>query len=183
MTLQESIANFREPVYVRVQRSAETYNATATYVQRRLAELVKDYHRNKNDQQTLRLIRDDIDNALRRYHEYCIKQNIGAHYIDPNLEGNGIFEHMVPNSTVRDMLIHGVITAGQACNMPTCKLSKSKDDLLREKGWASRTPDIYNFWVRYTNCFDTAGFATYDGTSIDTASWTLEKHFSYFNVL
>jgi hypothetical protein len=183
MTLQESITNFREPVYVRVQRSAETYNATATYVQRRLSELVNEYHNNKNDQQTLRLIRDDIDNALRRYHEYCIKQNFGAHYIDPELVGNGIFEHMVPNSTVRDMLIHGVITAGQACNMPTCKLSKVKDDLLREKGWASRTPDIYNFWIRYTNCFDTQGFATYDGTDVDTGEWTLEKHFSYFNVL
>jgi hypothetical protein len=182
MTLQESIANFREPVYVRVQRSAESYSATATYVQRRLAELVEEYRNTKNDQQTLRLIRDDIDNALRRYHEYCIKQNIGAHYVDPDLEGNGIFEHMVPNSTVRDMLLHGVITPVQACNMPTCRLSKAKDDLLREKGWASRTPDIYNFWTRYTNSFDTAGFATYDGTEIDAAAWTLEQHFSYFNV-
>jgi hypothetical protein len=102
--------------------------------------------------------------------------------VDPGLEGNGIFEHMVPNSTVRDMLLHGVITPVQACNMPTCRLSKAKDDLLREKGWASRTPDIYNFWTRYTNSFDTAGFATYDGTEIDAAAWTLEQHFSYFNV-
>ena len=183
MNLQESIANFREPVYVRVQRSAETYDATSKYVQRKLTDLVAEYRNTKNDQQTLRLIRDDIDNALRRYHEYCIKQNIGAHYIDPDVEGNGIFEHMVPNSTVRDMLLHGVITAEQACNMPTCKLSKAKDDMLREKGWSSRTPDIYNFWVRYTNCFDTQGFATYDGTDVDASYWTLEKHFSYFNAL
>lgn len=183
MNLQESIANFRNPVYVRVQRSAETYRATAEYVQHRLLELVTQYRNTKNDQQTLRLIRDDIDNALRRYHEYCIKQNIGAHYVDPDLEGNSIFEHMVPNSTVRDMMLHGVITPAQACNMPTCRLSKTKDDLLREKGWTSRTPDIFNFWERYTNCFDTTGFSTHDGTEIDTAVWTLDKHFSYFNAL
>lgn len=180
--LKESISNFREPVYVRVQRTAETYAATAEYVQRRLTELVAEYRNTKNDQQTLRLIRDDIDNALRRYHEYCIKQNIGAHYVDPELSDKGIFEHMVPNSTVRDMLLHGVITAAQACNMPTCKLSKSKDDLLRSKGWASRTPDIYNFWTRYANCFSTAGFTTYDGTAVDIGIWTLEKHFEYFHV-
>lgn len=180
MELKESIANFREPVYVRVQRSAETYTATAGYVQSNLARLVELYRMTKNDQQTLRLIRDDIDNALRRYHEYCIKQNFGAHYIDPDLEGNGIFEHMVPASTIRDLLLHSVITPAQACNMPTCRLSKHKDDLLREAGWASKTPDIYHFWLRYSNCFDLAGFTTYDGVAVDPASWNLDKHFEYF---
>lgn len=178
-TLNESIRNFREPVYVRVQRSRETYDATASYVQTNLTRLVDLYRNTKNDQQTLRLIRDDIDNALRRYHEYCIKQNFGAHYMDPELEGNGIFEHMVPASTIRDMLLHSIITPVQACNMPTCRLSKHKDDLLREAGWACKTPDIYNFWLRYEYCFNLVGFATYDGTPIDN-KWTLEKHFKYF---
>lgn len=178
--LKESIANFREPVYVRVQRSAETYRATADYVQINLARLAEAYRMTENDQQTLRLIRDDIDNALRRYHGYCIKENITAHYIDPDCEGNGIFEHMIPASTVRDMLLHGVITPAQACNPPTCKLSKDKDALLREAGWASRTPDIYNFWQRYSNCFDVSKFTTYDGTQIDITQWNLDKHFEYF---
>ena len=177
--LKESIANFREPVYVRVQRSTETYDATASYVQTNLTRLVDLYRNTKNNQQTLRLIRDDIDNALRRYHEYCIKQNFGAHYMDPDLEGNGIFEHMVPASTIRDMLLHNVITSAQACNMPTCRLSKHKDDLLREAGWASKTPDIYNFWTRYRNCFDISGFTTYDGVKVNS-DWTLDKHFEYF---
>lgn len=178
--LKESIANFREPVYVRVQRSAETYRATSDYVQSNLARLVELYHMTKNDQQTLRLIRDDMDNSLRRYHEYCIKQNFGAHYMDPDLEGNGIFEHMIPASTIRDLLLHSVITAQQACNMPTCRLSKHKDDLLREAGWASKTPDIYNFWKRYQYCFSLADFTTYDGVGIDSSIWTLDKHFEYF---
>lgn len=178
--LKESIANFRAPVYVRVQRSTETYVATKNYVQENLERLVELYKLSKNDQQTLRLIRDDIDKLLRRCHDYCIKENIGAHYIDPDLEDNGIFEHMIPASTIRDMLIHGVITTAQACNPPTCRLSKHKDNLLREAGWNSKTPDIYNFWERYRYCFDTAGFSTYDGTPIDTESWTLENHFKYF---
>ena len=117
--LKETIENFREPVYVRVQRSAETYRATADYVQSNLARLAELYRMTENNQQTLRLIRDDIDNALRRYHGYCIKENITAHYIDPDVEDNGIFEHMIPASTVRDMLLHSVISPAQACNPPT----------------------------------------------------------------
>jgi hypothetical protein len=179
--LKESIANFRQPVYVRVQRSNETYTATGAYVQRRLSLLIEEYTNSLNDQQTLRLIRDDIDNALRRYHAYCIKENIGAHYYDPDLaeDDNGIFEHMVPASTIRDMLLHKVITPIQACNMPTCRLSKAKDDMLRDAGWASKTPDIYNFWKRYEYCFSLDKFATYDGASV-SADWTLDSHFEYF---
>jgi len=178
--LQEAIKNFRAPVYVRTKRSSATYRATADYVTANLQRLTDLYNSTRNDEQTSRLIRDDIDNALRRYHEYCIKQNIGAHYVEVGLEGNGIFEHMIPASTVRDLLIAGVLSAEQACNVPTCKLSKERDDLLREKGWVSKTPDIYNFWTRYKYCFDTEGvFTTWDGQSVDT-EMTLADHFEMF---
>ena len=178
--LKEAIERFREPVYVRTKRNLESYAATAAYVTNNLSRLVWLYQSTKNDEQTARLIRDDIDNALRRYHGYCIKENFGAHYIEVGLEGNGIFEHMVPNSTVRDLLLAGVITPRQACNMPTARISVEKDTLLREKGWASRTPDIYNFWCRYQYCFDTADlFVTHDGVAVDT-TMTLEDHFRLF---
>lgn len=178
--LKEAIERFREPVYVRTKRNVETYVATAAYVTSNLERLVDLYQNTKNNEQTARLIRDDIDNALRRYHGYCIKENFGAHYIEVGLEGNGIFEHMVPNSTVRDLLLAGVITPRQACNMPTARISVGKDILLRERGWASRTPDIYNFWRRYQYCFETADlFVTHDGAAVDT-NMTLEDHFSIF---
>jgi hypothetical protein len=178
--LKEAIERFREPVYVRTKRNLESYAATAAYVTNNLTRLVYLYHNTKNDEQTARLIRDDIDNALRRYHGYCIKENFGAHYVEVGLEGNGIFEHMVPNSTVRDLLLAGAITAKQACNMPTARISVEKDTLLREKGWASRTPDIYNFWRRYQYCFDTADlFVTHDGVTVDT-NMTLDNHFRLF---
>jgi hypothetical protein len=178
--LKESIERFREPVYVRTKRNLESYAATAAYVTANLNRLVELYKNTKNNEQTARLIRDDIDNALRRYHGYCIKENIGAHYIEVGLEGNGIFEHMIPNSTVRDLLIAGVISSSQACNMPTARISVAKDALLREKGWASRTPNIYNFWQRYQYCFDTKDqFLTHDGNTVNT-SMTLDDHFSLF---
>jgi hypothetical protein len=180
--LKEALENFAQPVYVRTKRNTESYAATAAYVTSNLIRLVDLYRGTKNDEQTYRLIRDDIDNALRRYHQYCIKENIGAHYVERGLVGNGIFEHMVPASTIRDLLISKVITPEQACNMPTCRLSVDKDNLLREKGWASKTPDIYNFWKRYEYSFNVEGvFETYDGFKVNT-NMTLDDHFERFVV-
>jgi hypothetical protein len=177
--LKEAIENFRPPVYVRTKRSPETYRATETYVQKKLISLVEEYKSTRNDEQTARLIRDDIDNSLRRYHEYCIKQNFGGHYIEVGAEETD-FEHMIPASTVRDMLIAGIITPKQACNVPTCKLSKDKHVKLGESGWGSKTPDSFNFWKRYQYCFETQDvFTTWDGHKVDT-SMTLEDHFNLF---
>lgn len=180
--LESLLENFSQPVYTRIKRSTESYTATAVYVTANLDRLVDLYTQTRNNEQTARLIRDDIDNSLRRYHQYCIKENFGAHYWEVGLEGPGIFEHMVPASTIRDMLLAGVVTAEQACNMPTCRLSREKDDLLREHGWASRTPDIYRFWKRYAYCFSVDNiFETHDGAAVNTAM-TLDDHFRNFNV-
>ena len=179
--LCESIKHFRQPVHTRTKRSEATYKATAEYVTKNLYRLIVAYKNVENDEQTLRLIRDDMDQSLRRYHGYCIKERIGAHYVEKNITGKRIFEHMVPASTVRDLVLHEIITPRQACNMPTCTLSKENDQLLKDAGWNSKTPDIYNFWQRYTYSFETDGrFETYDGTAVDTATWTLDNHFDYF---
>lgn len=178
--LREALENFTAPVYTKTKRSTESYAATAAYVTANLKRLVELYRGTKNDEQTYRLIRDDIDNALRRYHQYCIKENFGAHYIERGLEGNGIFEHMVPASRIRDLLLAEVITPVQACNMPTCRLSKERDDRLREAGWASKTPDIYNFWKRYEYSFDIVDvFTTWDDQLVNT-NMTLDDHFDMF---
>lgn len=175
--LQEALAQFSNPVYTRTKRNQQSYAATAAYVKQNLNRLVQLYRNTKNDEQTSRLIRDDIDTALRRYHQYCIKENFGAHYIEVGLQGNGIFEHMIPANTIRNLLIAEIINVDQACNMPTCRLSEEKDMLLRSAGWASKTPDIYRFWKRYQYCFETAGvFVTHDGVSVDT-NITLDQHF------
>ena len=179
--LSESIKTFRQPVYVRTKRSDITYKSTSEYVEKNLYRLLDNYKQIENDEQTLRLIRDDMDQKLRRYHGYCIKERIGAHYVERGLKEKGIFEHMVPASTVRDLVLHEVITPKQACNMPTCTLSKENDQLLKDAGWNSKTPDIYNFWKRYRYSFETENcFETYDGTAILTSKWTLDNHFDYF---
>ena len=187
--LKESLDLFVNPVYERTKRNDRSYTATTEYVTRRLKNLVSEYKTSScisemtkppSELQTLRLIRDEVDHNIRRYHGYSIKGSIGAHYKQVGVT-KGIFEHMVPASTVRDLLLAEVITPYQACNMPTCTLSKENDQLLKDAGWNSKTPDIYNFWKRYRYSFETENcFETYDGTAILTSEWTLDNHFDYF---
>ena len=183
MSLKESIELFVEPVYTPSKRSNETYRTTTKFVYKELDRLKSLYYESANDIQTRRLIRDSIDHHLRRYHGYCIKEKIGAHYREKNLEGKKtVFEHMVPNSTIRDMYIKGAITSLQACNLPTCLLSDDLDKKLKEKGWNSKTPDIFNFWKRYEYCFEVENaFETYIGNDVDK-DMTLEEHFNIFSV-
>jgi|TARA_B110000908_G_scaffold170304_1_gene229488 hypothetical protein len=177
--LKEALEDYTQSVYVKTKRSKQTYEATASYVIRNLTRLVDEYVTTKNDEQTYRLIRDDMDKLLRRYHQYCIKENIGAHYYEVGLEGNGIFEHMIPVATIVDLLIKQKITTHQACNMPTCRLSYMSDQALKDAGWNSKTPDVYNFWTRYEYSFtvDHATFETHEGMPVNI-NMTLDQHFN-----
>jgi len=181
MTWFERLDGFVTPKYKRVQRSKSSYDATAKRVYSELDRLVQDYKANaKSDLQVARLIRDDVDNQLRRYHQYCIKEKIGAHYVEVGAEVTD-FEHMIPASRIRDLLLLGRITTFEACNPPTCKLSREKHMMLKDNGWASDTPDLIDFWQRYRLCFETANcFTTHDGTLVDTETWTLDKHYAYY---
>jgi hypothetical protein len=178
MTLEESIATFDQVVHPKTSRSALTYQAIESWA---VHEITRNRHYyltySGELPYTKRLYRDGIDFALRRYHEYCIKQRIGHHYVQADLKEKGVFEHMVPLCTIRDMVIAGVIRPIQGCKMPMCRISKANDKLLREAGLASATPDIFNFWKRY-NCID-AVFTTYQYTKVDK-SMTLDDHFKLF---
>ena len=177
--LKEKIDNFRQPKFTNRKRDAESYKNIHAYVINDLRRLAKAYHKVTHDEDTLKLIREDVDHVLRRFHKYCIKERIGAHYIEVGVE-DGIFEHMVPNSVTRDLLLYDVISVHDACAMPTCLLSAESDALLREKGWSSQTPDIYYFWKRYEYCFEVEDrFTTWDGTPVDPAQ-TLDDHFWKF---
>ena len=162
--LKESLEQFTAPVYGKTKRTAETYKTVATRCKIQLTQFVKEYQAVKNDQQLLREIRNDIDEKIRRYHEYCIKQ------------------HLIPLGRIRDLLLAGAITVEQALNAPTVKLSRAKHAQLKDAGWASHTPDMWLPFRRYTQVFE-AKFETHDGTTIDPETWTLEKHFDYFKHL
>lgn len=182
--LKESLDTFIAPVYGRTQRTADTYQTVANHCSRHLVRLVEEYRAVKNNQQLLREIRNDIDYYLRRYHEYCIKQrdNMGAHYHEVGADADTDFEHLIPASRIRDLLLADAITVTQALNAPTVKLSRTKHADLKDAGWASQTPDMWLPFRRYSQVFS-AQFETFDGRQIDTETWTLEDHFNYFDHL
>ena len=70
-TLIERIDGFVPVVHTRVTRNDDAYRETETYFRESLEELLKKLREAEHEQRQ-RLVRDDIDNALRRYHEYCI---------------------------------------------------------------------------------------------------------------
>jgi hypothetical protein len=182
--LKESLDQFIAPVYGKTQRTPDTYRTVAAYCKKNLDRLVNDYNQVENDQQLLREIRNDIDTYLRRYHEYCIQQRDGmkAHYHEIGADDECDFEHLIPAARIRDLLLAGAISVEQALNAPTVRLSRAKHMALKDAGWASKTPDMWLPFKRYSEVFD-AAYQTHDGTPIDPATWTLERHFDYFKHL
>lgn len=182
--LKESLEQFTAPVYGKTRRTADTYQTVARRCTGQLTQLVEEYQTVQNDQQLLREIRIDIDEKIRRYHKYCIKQRdgMGAHYHEVGADEKTDFEHLIPLGRVRDLLLAGAITLEQALNAPTVRLSRVKHILLSESGWASHTPNMWLPFCRYSQVFD-AKFETHDGTAIDLNTWTLQQHFDYFQHL
>lgn len=182
--LKESLERFTPPVYGKTRRTADTYRTVASHCGSHIRRLVSEYHAVENDQQLLREIRNDIDYYLRRYHEYCIQQRDGmlSHYHEVGADEETDFEHLIPAARIRDLLLADAITVEQALNAPTVRLSRAKHALLKEAGWASKTPDMWLPFRRYSQVFN-ARYQTYDGTAIDPESWTLEQHYDYFRHL
>lgn len=183
--MKESLDRFIAPVYgIGKKRTTEMFKTVANRCTRNINRLVKEYHSVTNDQQELREIRIEIDSNLRRYHEYCIEQRDGmkAHYHEVGADEKCDFEHLIPLGRVRDLILAGVITVEQGLNAPTVKLSRTKHKALGEAGWASKTPNMWLPFERYTNVFTTT-YQTHDGRTINPLTWTLEDHYNYFKHL
>ena len=165
-----------------VRRSGQTYDQTYHFVRRALKICLFVYRRLTVADQTARLIRDTIDFLLRRYHGYCIKEHIGAHYREVGLKPRDKtdFEHVIPANLARDMLIHDVITIDEALNIPTCKLRRRHHQQLHEDSLGATTPDLAEFWQRYQGL--NIKVETYDGTPVDMKTWTLADHYRYFDI-
>jgi hypothetical protein len=181
--LQQLVESFSPVTYSRVQRGDKAYKETYELTVSELDRLVKMYKEIQTVGQTARLIRDSIDHWIRRYHGYAIEGSIGSHYTEVGVDkANCVFEHVIPAAKVRDMLLQGILTVKQALNTPTCLISKRNDDILREEGHVSSSPDYWNFFKRY-EMFDDAKFVTYNGEEItDPSTWTLGNHFEKFGV-
>jgi hypothetical protein len=105
-----------------------------------------------------------------------------AHYHEIGADNDCDFEHLIPAARIRDLLLSNAITVTQALNAPTVRLSRTKHHALKDAGWSSSTPNMWLPFERYSQVF-TAEFQTHDGTAIDPETWTLERHFEYFNHL
>ena len=182
--LKESLDQFTAPVYGKTKRTSDTYAVVALRCRQQIERAVHEYSTVANNQQLLREIRNEIDYHLRRYHEYCIEQRDGmkAHYHEIGADEECDFEHLIPASRIRDLLLAGVISTEQGLNAPTVRLSRVKHMMLKDAGWAAKTPDMWLPFRRYTNVF-AATYQTHDGTEIDPETWTLAQHFNYFTHL
>ena len=176
----ERVSGFSQKKPAPVKRNGHSYDTTYRFCSRGLKILIRIYRRLPAQDQTARLIRDVMDFLLRRYHEYAIKETIGAHYIEAGLKhGAKIdFEHVIPAAVARDLLLVGRLTIDEALNVPTCRISAKNHEKLNSTKLRSTTPDIYWFWQRYQSL----GIAmkTHDGTAVDTATWNLDTHYQYF---
>lgn len=183
--LKEAVEGFEEINYrqVMVERNEAAYRITEEFIRDEVSRLVEMYRNLTVLDQRARLIRDGIDLYLRRGHGYAIEGRIGSHYrevgVDPD---NCIFEHMIPQSRIRDLLIQDRISLKQAMNPPTCLISKSNDVLLSKSGFNNKTPSYWHFFDRYTGVFQSQ-YETFNGQKIeDPHSWTLGRHYEFFGV-
>jgi hypothetical protein len=183
-SLKETIDSFNEKVYKRVQRNADAYSQCEEFTTSELNRLV-DMYRNTvfGDDMRARLIRDSIDHHVRRYHKYAIQGNIGSHYREVGVvESDSTFEHVIPASSVRDLLIEEHITIKQALNTPTCLVKRTSDKTLTENGLVSINSNNWFFFRRY-NVLNSA-FTTYNGQAIaDLETWNLQNHFDFFGIV
>lgn len=181
--LLERLKGFKPIKYTRVTRDGASYAQTEVFVRRALRLCLWTYKRLDSANQTARLLRDVIDFVLRRYHGYCIKEKLGAHYREVGLKSDDKvdFEHVLPAALARDLLIYDRISISEALNVPTCMISRKNHKKLNSKKLASTTPDPYNFWARYKIL--NINIETHDGTVVDMTIWNLDQHYQYFKVL
>lgn len=187
-TLQENMQNMREKKYVNVKRNDNAYEQALSTATEELERLL-DLYRNTviEDDMRARLLRDSIDHWVRRYHKYAIQGKIKSHYHQRgvNLSAKDcIFEHVIPASTIRDKLITGKLSINQALNVPTCRVSRQVDSLLRQKGLHDSTPDGWVFFKRYKIALADIAIDTYNGQPVtDLDTWTLQDHFNLFGIV
>jgi hypothetical protein len=181
--LKEQLESFVQTNPTNVKRNGDSYDKTHKFVTRVVKFSVFAYRRLQSLDMTARLLRDLMDWALRRYHEYCILQNFGAHYREVGIKtkkGN-VFEHVFPARLARDLLIHGIFDTEQAMNVPTCLLSK-KNDVILNKKFSKSTPDMYYVFRRYEQAIPGIKIETVHGQPVDLHNWTMEDHFKLFNI-
>lgn len=178
--LREQMEGFRPLPQNKVKRSGSSYQQTLDWTLQRLSVLIESYHRQESHDQTTQLIRQDFDNTLRFYHDYCIQGFLGAHYRERGLDPGTAteFEHVIPERIIREAVFAGRISIDQALESPTCQLSQDKHRQLNKLGLRDSTPDPFWFWQRYRPLG--VEIETRDGQAVDLELWNLDNHYRIF---
>ncbi len=180
--MQTLVEGYQKRNYSKVKRGDDAYQETLDLTTSELKRLLDMYSMQFSENQTARLIRDSIDHWIRRYHDYCIQGRIGSHYREVGVdEKDSIFEHVIPASSVRDMLIEGRLSIVQALNTPTCLIKKSSDKVLSASGLGSTSPNNWFFFQRYSVL--NSSFETYNGCPvININQHSLADHYQLFGI-
>jgi hypothetical protein len=182
---RELVEGFVKPSRSRgVKRNDESYAQCLETTTSELERLV-DMYRNTVfvEDMRARLLRDNIDKWIRRYHDYAIQGRIKSHYREVDVdEKDCVFEHIVPVSSLVDMLIQDRLTISQALNAPTCLIKKSSDVILKDNGLTKISPNIWFFFRRYQIL--NSNFVTYNGQPMTNINnWSLDDHWKLFGVV
>lgn len=178
--VREELELFEDFEPGKVERNGLAYTQTQEFVETELTRYLEMYRKLEQVDQTARLVRDQIDGLLRRYHDYVIQGKIQAHYRQVGIttkKGN-VFEHVIPARTVRNLLIANKLTLQQALNSPTCLINNEVDQMLAERKLNKRTPSVWWFWRRYEGLG--IQLETFDGQEVDVRIWDLARHYDYF---
>lgn len=180
--LKELVESYTPKTYIKVKRNEQAYRETYTWIGTEIQRYYEMYQNSIEGTQTARLIRDMLEKLIRRYHDYAIHGDIGAHYRKTGIvQGDTIFEHVIPAKDILGMLLEGKLTVKRALNAPTCLISKADDVKLRKSGLGKLNPKPWFFFRRYQVLNST--FNTYNGQNVDLNDWTLEDHYRFFNIV
>lgn len=182
--LEESVRDLRTPDYGKVQRTGESYVATQRWAERLIRICVKLYKRIERLDQTARLLRDTIEFAVRRYHDYNFDFRKQTHYRDASIPANEtkglVVEHVIPVRLLMAGLLQDKVPVSLVLNPPICLIRKSDDDILESSGLGDTTPDVWWFWKRYESLG--LDIVTNHGDAVDQSTWNLGTHTTYFKI-
>jgi len=174
------LEEFVQARYKPIKRGGSTYAQTYAWAKQGIERVKTLLKAHPAQDQSARLMRDEIDFYLKRCHDYCIKEHIGAHYREVGKRKTECdFEHVLPKALVRELLIYDEVSIDEALNVPTCLLSKKNHKAIN-RIHVSTTPNIYDFWQRYRDHLAGIRIETHDGCVIDLNNWNLASHYNYF---
>ena len=177
---KQRLESFTQARYRPIRRGGTTYVQTYQWARQGIERVLVLHKGHPKQDQTARLMRDEIDFYLKRCHDYCIKERIGAHYREVGRRRSECdFEHVLPKALVRELLIYGEISIDEALNVPTCLLSKENHRAIN-RIHVSTTPNIYDFWQRYRDHLQDLHIETHDSQAVDMTTWNLDSHYEFF---